>query len=119
MADIRAEVFFPSAHGGPPKNVSALPSPNHPVLYDAGFFPSYAAQLAAKNRLANRLVSPATKLRGTIPQPAFADSSDQLVDPLPQPSAPHRGARDRQSLNRCPGSPVSAVWLPGNPGPSR
>jgi beta-glucosidase len=100
MADIRAEVFFPS----PPMGAIHAASPNTRVLYDAGFFPADAAALAAKSDVAIVFVTRHEMEGFDVPNLQLPSGQDQLVDAV-------ASANPHTIVVLETGNPVTMPWL--------
>lgn len=100
MADIRTEVFFPSA----PMAAIRAASPNTRVLYDAGFFPADAAALAAKADVAIVFVTRHEMEGFDVPNLQLPSGQDQLVEAV-------AAANPHTIVVLETGNPVAMPWL--------
>ena len=100
MADIRTEVYFPSA----PMAAIRAASPNTRVLYDAGLFPADAAALAAKADVAIVFVTRHEMEGFDVPNLQLPSGQDQLVEAV-------AAANPHTIVVLETGNPVTMPWL--------
>jgi beta-glucosidase len=100
MADIRTEVFFPSA----PMTAIRAASPHTRVLYDAGLFPADAAALAAKADVAIVFVTRHEMEGFDVPNLQLPSGQDQLVEAV-------AAANPHTIVVLETGNPVAMPWL--------
>jgi beta-glucosidase len=116
MADIRSEVYFPSA----PMAAIRAASPNTRVQYDAGFFPANAAALAAKADVAIVFVTRHETEGYDVPNLQLPSGQDQLVEAVAAANAHTIVVLETGNPVAMPWldkvSAVLAAWYPGQEG---
>lgn len=115
-ADIRGEVYFPSA----PMAAIRAASPNTRVQYDAGFFPANAAALAARTDVAIVFVTRHETEGYDVPNLQLPSGQDQLVEAVAAANAHTIVVLETGNPVAMPWldkvSAVVAAWYPGQEG---